>query len=207
MFRRHLVISICILLFIGLSINQVNGETVNKRHSIDLKAAYWDNAKSEASVKSNGYTVEADTGGLSGKIAYNYHFSDEFALNVSAGVLQSKAKVTGLSIESSTIIPVLLGVKYYLIKFSAESPVKPYLLGAPGILIGTESSVAQISINAHTETTFMIYVGAGVDFILGSLVKLTADAGYDLMTDFSESIAGRKNYSGLEFSIGLGFMF
>jgi len=44
MFQRNLVISICVLLFIGLSINQVNGETVNKRHSIDLKAAYWDNA-------------------------------------------------------------------------------------------------------------------------------------------------------------------
>jgi len=207
MFQRHLVFSICILLFIGLSTNQVYAEIVDKRHSIDLKLAYWNNAKSEASVKSNGFTVEADTGGLSGKIAYNYRINDKFALNVSAGVLQSKASVTGLSVESSSVIPVLLGAKYYLTKSSNDSPIKPYLLGAPGFLIGTESSVAQISVNAHTEAAFMIYVGAGVDFILGSLVKLTADVGYDLATDFSESIAGRENYSGPEFSIGLGFMF
>jgi len=49
--------------------------------------------------------------------------------------------------------------------------------------------------------------GIGFIIILGSLVKLHADMGYNLLTDFLAEIGNRKNYSGPEFSIGLGFMF
>ena len=43
--------------------------------------------------------------------------------------------------------------------------------------------------------------------VLGSLVKLQADMGYNLFADFLEDIGNWKNYSGPEFSIGLGLMF
>lgn len=204
---RHLVVSTCFLLSIGVFFNKLNAETPNKRHSIDLKLAYWLNTKSGVSVQSDEYTVEADKGGLSGKIAYGYYFDGDFALYVSAGILQSRATITGYSVEASTIVPVLAGCKYYLTKLSNSTAARLYLLGAPGLLIGSESDIARTSLNAHTETAFIIYVGAGIDFILGSVVKLTADVGYNLAADFSESIAGRKNYSGPEISVGFGFTF
>ena len=75
------------------------------------------------------------------------------------------------------------------------------------ILFGTESSVKILSVEERTESAIGVYAGIGSDIILGSLVKLHADVGYNLFTDFSEEIGSRKNYSGPKFSIGLGLMF
>jgi len=63
------------------------------------------------------------------------------------------------------------------------------------------------SVEEHKESAMVVYAGIGFNIILGSLVKLHADMGYNLVTDFLEEIGNRKNYSGPEFSIGLGFMF
>ena len=177
------------------------------RNSFCLKLSYWHNPKSENIIDSTGFIIESGNGGLSGKIGYSYYYNEKFAINLSVSLFQSKATIKGVTLESSTIIPVLLGISYYLRKFSDKLPIKPYLFGATGISVGSESNIATISINDHTESAFMIYIGAGFDFVLGSLIKLTSEIGYNLATDFSEPIGGRKNYSGPEFSIGLGFMF
>ena len=52
-----------------------------------------------------------------------------------------------------------------------------------------------------------LYAGIGSDFILGSLIKLQADIGFNLFTDFQNNIGSRKNYSGPEFAVGIGIMF
>ena len=74
-------------------------------------------------------------------------------------------------------------------------------------MLGTESSAKVLSVEEQTESAMGVYAGIGFNIILGSLVKLHADMGYNLFTDFLEEIGNRKNYSGPEFSIGLGFMF
>ena len=201
------IILLCTLVFV-IS-NQVFSDIPDKprnRHSIGIKFSFLKNAKSEVEVGICG-DVKASNEGLGGKIAYNYLFDDEFAINVSAGLLSSSVTVSATETSTSSIIPIMLGVKYFLISYSNEKPVKPYLTGASGLLIGSETETSITTISASTETALNLYIGAGADFVLGSLVKLNVNAGYNLASDFSEPIGSRKNFSGPEFSFGVGLMF
>jgi len=175
------------------------------KHSIDLGISYWNNSKSGTSIKVPG--VHIGTGGVSGKLRYNFYPDENFAFNVSVGAMAAKVEAWAFHEHTSTVVPVMMGMKYYFLQLSQSNPFRPYLSGSMGILFGTESSVEILSVKEHTESAMGGYAGIGSDIILGSLVKLHADIGYNLFTDFSEEIGGRKNYSGAEFSFGIGFMF
>jgi len=177
------------------------------RHSIDLRISFWNNSQSNVSVGVTGVSVDAGTGGISGRIMYNYYFNDEYAFNFSAGAMATEVKVRTLSNYTSTVVPIMMGMKYFFIGSSEEGLFRPYLSGSMGVLFGTESNVEVLSVQSHTESAMGLYAGFGSDFILGSLIKLHADVGYNLYTDFTEEIGSRKNYSGPEFSFGIGFMF
>ena len=56
-------------------------------------------------------------------------------------------------------------------------------------------------------TTFGSRAGVGFDLKMGRYFVAIADLGYNLMTDFSEAVGGRRNYSGLEFGLGIGWQF
>jgi hypothetical protein len=210
--------TICFLLvmFTSMGIAQINN-SVNEsdnnqnmsydypRHSFDLGISYWNNSKSGTSVKVPGITI--GTGGVSGKLRYNFYPDENFAFNVSVGAMAAKVEAWAFHEHTSTVVPVMMGMKYYFVQLSQSNPFRPYLFGSMGILFGTESSVEILSVEEHTESAIGGYAGIGSDIILGSLVKLHADIGYNLFTDFSEEIGGRKNYSGAEFSFGIGFMF
>jgi len=175
------------------------------KNSIDLRISYWNNSKSGTSIKVPG--VEIGTGGVSGKLMYNFYPDENYAFNVSVGAMAVDVKVSAFNEYSSIIVPLMMGMKYYFVQSSQSNPFKPYVAGSMGILFGNESSVKILSVQEHTESAMGGYAGIGSDIILGSLVKLNADIGYNLFTDFSEEIGSRKNYSGPEFSMGLGFMF
>jgi hypothetical protein len=121
--------------------------------------------------------------------------------------MNTEARVENLSTYTSTVIPIMMGMKYYFIDFSIENPFRPYAAGSIGGMVGTESAIEILNVRTHTETAVGGSVGMGSDIILGSLVKLQAEISYNLFTDFAEEIGGNKNYSGPEFALGIGFMF
>ncbi len=59
---------------------------------------------------------------------------------------------------------------------------------------------------SRTEAVFGGQVEAGIDFLLGRRVMTGLRFAYDLMSDFQQPIGGCRNYSGPEFTIGLGFL-
>jgi len=186
------------------SINQLNEFP---RHSIDLSVSFWNNSQSAVSVGYQGVSVETGNGAISGSLMYNYYPNSGYSFNVSVGVLSTEVRVENFSNYTSIIIPIMLGMKYYLIDYSPDNPFRPYIAGSIGGLYGTESTVGIANVRYHNETAFGVSGGIGSDIILGSLIKLHAGIGYNLFTDFKEEIGSRKNYSGPEFSCGLGFMF
>jgi hypothetical protein len=210
--------TICFLLvmFTSMGFAQTNN-TVNEsdnnqnmsydypRHSIDLGISYWNNSKSGTSVRVPG--VDISTGGVSGKLMYNFYPDEDFAFNISVGAMAVEVKAWAFHEHTSTVVPIMMGMKYYFVQLPQSTFVRPYLSGSMGILFGTESSLEILSVKEHTESAMGGYAGLGTDIILGSLVKLHADIGYNLFTDFSEEIGSRKNYSGVEYSFGIGFMF
>lgn len=177
------------------------------KHSIDLRISFWNNSQSTVSVGFHGVSVETGTGGISGEIMYNYYPNRIYSFNVSAGVMNTEVRVENFSTYTSTVIPIMMGMKYYFIDYSTDNPFRPYVAGSIGGVVGTESAVEILNVRTHTETAIGASAGIGSDIILGSLVKLQAEISYNLFTDFAEEIGGNKNYSGPEFSLGIGFMF
>jgi hypothetical protein len=177
------------------------------KHSIDLKVSFWNSSESAVSVGFHGYSVETGTGGISGEIMYNFYPNSIYSFNLSAGVKNTEVKVENFSTYTSTVIPIMMGMKYYLMDYSMNNPFRPFVGVSIGGLIGTETGVEMINVGTHTETAVGASAGLGSDIILGSLVKLQAEISYNLYTDFNEEIGGNKNYSGPEFSLGIGFMF
>ncbi|MGB5849261.1 MAG: hypothetical protein WBH40_12280 [Ignavibacteriaceae bacterium] len=213
---------LCILLaiFSALSLAQSNDddqinissipdsqENLLSKHSIDLRVSFWNNSQSAVSVGFHGFSVETGTGGISGEIMYNYYPNSVYSFYVSAGVMNTEVRVENLSTYTSTVIPIMMGMKYYIIDYYTDNPFRPYVSGSIGGLFGTESAVEILNVRTHTETAVGGSAGFGTDIILGSLVKLQAEISYNLFTDFAEEIGGNKNYSGPEFSLGIGFMF
>jgi hypothetical protein len=177
------------------------------KHSIDLKVSFWNSSESAVSVGFHGYSVETGTGGISGEIMYNFYPNSIYSFNASVGVKNTEVKVENFSTYTSTVVPIMMGMKYYFIEYSLNNPFRPFVGVSIGGLIGTETGVEILNVGTHTETAVGASVGMGSDIILGSLVKLQAEISYNLYTDFKEEIGGNKNYSGPEFSLGIGFMF
>jgi len=189
------------------SSDSINRSNNYPKHSVDLRISFWNNSQSAVSVGFYGVSVETGTGGVSGEIMYNYYPNNIYSFNVSAGVMNTEVRVENLSTYTSTVIPIMMGMKYYFIDYSIQNPFRPYVSGSIGGLFGTESAVEILNVRTHTETAVGASAGFGTDIILGSLVKLQAEISYNLFTDFAEEIGGSKNYSGPEFSLGIGFMF
>lgn len=187
--------------------DSINGINCYPMHSLDLRISFWNNLQSAVSVGIGGVSVETGNGGISGTIMYNYYPNRTYSFNISAGVMSTEVKVQNLSTYTSTIIPILMGMKYFFMDSHENNIFKPYLSGSIGALFGTETSAGILNAHTHTETAIGASAGMGSDIILGSLVKLQADISYNLFTDFEEEIGSRTNYSGPEFSFGIGFMF
>ena len=208
---RPLIILIVLISTISFSQSNdlIRDENAEKYpgHSVDLRISFWNNSQSGVSVGFQGVSVETGTGGFSGRIMYNYYPGPLYSFNVSVGILTSEVKVENLSNYTSSVIPILMGMKYYFATSDENTPFRPYISGSMGALIGTESATGVRGVYTHTESAVGGSAGLGSDIILGSLIKLHADIAYNLFSDFEDEIGGRTNYSGPEFSFGIGFMF
>jgi outer membrane protein W len=181
------------------------------RSAIDLNIGLWHESKVGNEISVAGITSTARTNGFSGGLSFGYWIEENLSVGLSVGVLSGEATSSitrlGSSQRSSTVIPILLGIKYYILESSVGSPVKPFLSIGVGSYLGFEAKNELFSQQAHTETVVGTRLGGGVDFLLGHLFKLGANAGYNLMTDFSTPVGARTNYNGPDFSLSFGIMF
>src|SRR4030042_1995628 len=67
-------------------------EIVKRKHSIDLKITYW-NVNSGVSITTPGVSIDLGSGGISGKIVYNYYPNNIFSFFFSAGGKIGRAHV------------------------------------------------------------------------------------------------------------------
>jgi hypothetical protein len=177
------------------------------KHGVDLRMSFWDQSSGGAAVNLKGLSIDVGNGGVSGNITYNFYSNPELAFTFSIGVMASSVNVEIFSSYTSTVAPVMMGIKYYFLGLDSNNALRPYLAGSFGVVFGSESGVKDLSVGTRTETTIGGYAGFGTDIILGSLVKLHAGIGYNLFSDFSREIGGKENYSGAEISFGIGFVF
>jgi hypothetical protein len=161
-------------------------------------------------MSAGGIMSTAKTSGFLGGLSYAYWVKEDLSAGISAGALAGEAtssvSTRGVSQRTSAVVPVLLGLRYYLGEPSAASIARPFLSVGLGPFIGVETKNETFLQESHSETALGTRLGGGIDFLLSQLFKLGANVGYNLMTDFSTSVGARKNYSCAEFSLSFGII-
>jgi outer membrane protein W len=181
------------------------------RSALEFNMGFWGGSNTSNTITSNGIRSEAKTNGFLGGIQYSHWIQEQISATLSAGFLAGEASSTislsGVNQHSSIIVPVLIGVNYYFFNPDQEDAVRPFVSAAIGPYIGSETENTVLSQNAHSETAFGARFGAGIDFLLGDHFKLGADAGYNVMTDFKNTVGAKTNYNGVDVLIGIGYIF
>jgi opacity protein-like surface antigen len=184
------------------------------RHSLTVQMGLLNWATTETDVAVGGVATDSRTNGFVGTLTYAYRAALDWAATISVGVLNAEAGTSasgaGIETETAAVMPILFGAKYSPAFSSRRSSVRPYLWGAVGPYLGfaTHSRAgAGVSSETISETAFGFRTMGGADWFLGAHLTLGAGVGYHFVTDFDEPIGTEDNYSGPEFSVGIGFVF
>jgi len=208
--RLHLVSMFISFLFVP-SLLVAQDLSTKGRSSLALEFGLWGGIGTSTSIGILGTQSEVDGSGFVGGLTYAYGLEDNLAVTISAGVLAVQAKstvgVSSISQHVSSVVPILLGIQYYIPNPEPDARVRPFLSASIGSFIGSEVKNAVLAQESRTETAFGGRLGVGIDFLLGSHFKLAALVGHHIMTDFATPIGGRKHYNGTGFSMGLGYLF
>ena len=184
---------------------------LKNRSALEINVGFWGGAGAANTISITGIRSEAKTSGFSGGLLYSYWLQENLSLTISAGLLAGEASSTvgiqGIVQRSSSVVPLLIGLKYNFLNHAPEDVVRPFLTAAVGPYIGSEAKNTVLSQEAFTETAIGGHIGAGADFFLDRHFKLGVNVGYNLMSDFGNPVGTRKNYNGADFSLGPGYIF
>lgn len=188
--------------------------TLKDRSVLELNFGIWGGANVSNAIGISGIQSNANTSSFVGSILYAYGIQENTSVTLSAGVLAAGASANvgllGVSQESGSVVPLLLGVRYYVPSPEVGAKVRPFVSLGVGTYLGFESSSSigfTVVQESHSEAAFGGRIGAGIDFYLSNSFKLVANAGYNIMSDFSSPITGRMNFNGGDFSVGAGYAF
>ncbi len=204
----------CALVLISVSVVYSQDFSLRNRSVVEINLGMWGGSKVSNSVGISGVQSTADVSSFVGSVAYAYGIREYMAATLSVGVLGAGASANvgllGVSGQSGVVIPILLGVRYYVPSPEPNEKVRPFLSLGVGTYVGSQSSSSvgfTVVQESTTETVFGGRAGAGIDFYLTNSFKLVVNAGYNLMSDFSSPVTGRMNFNGGDFSIGAGYAF
>ncbi len=187
--------------------------TLKGRSAVGLNIGLWGGAKASNTITITGIQskVSADQSAFAGGLFYEYWLEEQVSLTLGVSMLAAEASstvgISGITQQTSSVVPLLLGLRFYLPNPEPGAKVRPFLAGAVGGYVGSEAKNTLLAQEARTETVIGGRVGAGIDFFVGNHVNLGVNAGYNLMADFATPIGGRKNYNGADFALGFAYVF
>lgn len=180
-------------------------------HQIEVSLGLLSDLSTTTEVSVGGVDMTSDASGLIGSIAYGYWVTDEWAVVLSIGVVNANvstsASGTGASVESATVIPLLLGAKYAPLRLVIGDALRPYAYAAIGPYFGFASDVRAgptTAAQSYAETALGSRIGAGMELSLGTRFTVGLAVGYRLVSDFQRRIGSETNHSSPEFSLSFG---
>jgi len=153
----------------------------------------------------------------------NYYLLDFLALSANLGSY-SKGDISydayeggvqvGHFIGQASVYPMQVGLKFS--PFNSQLPLncRPFLEGGGALIVGRETatmgtySLAKYQYwdgNIGSETDFNWWAAIGTEIPLSPTIQMDLMVKY-LNTNFSGDIAGIKDYSGVQISIGIGYV-
>ena len=165
------------------------------------------------------FAAGAQTVDLRGGFQYTRFLRESLAATLSLDVLSAQADLVmwdGVSFaatsrQRSEIISIPVGLRWNPLRGDLRTkPVKLYLAASLGPVIGSHTGGSVDAVTAFAGTRVAMTVGGslggGVDVLVGRHWSLGVSAGYNWMADFSQTIGTRKNYSGVDVGIGIGWV-
>lgn len=207
-----------LLCFLLLATPQImSAGEMERRSRIELRMGlrnHGGQTGTTTSVGPLGAEITAGTGDLFFSLGYSHWIRENVAGHATFGVLSveasSRAGPLGVSQQAAVVCPMIVGLRYYPRKLSLDTTLMPFLTAGIGLISGFQARNEvgfQVVQEAGATTTFGSRAGVGFDLRMGQSFVAIADLGYNLTADFSEAVGGRRNYSGLEFGVGIGWQF
>jgi len=150
----------------------------------------------------------------------NYYLLDFLALSANLGSY-SKGDIrfdvyegdvqTGSFLGQASVYPMQLGLKFS--PFDGQLPLKcrPFLEGGGALIVGRETATMGSTYipgwdgSIGSETDFNWWAAIGTEIPLSPTIQMDFMVKY-VKTNFSGDIAGIKDYSGVQMSIGIGYV-
>jgi Caspase domain len=187
------------------------------RNRIELRLGMWRGSGAPEALPK--FALGAQAVDFRGGLRYTRFLREDLAATLSFDVLPAEADLvtfdgfssSGTSQQRSLVISVPLGLRWDPQPGDLRTkPVKLYLAAGLGPVIGlhTGGSVDEATAFAGTRAAMTVggFLGGGADVLLGRRWSIGVSAGYTWMTDFPQTIGTRKNYSGVDVGIGIGWM-
>ncbi len=209
--RRSLLVFSFVIAFLPTFIVHSQDFVVKGRTALEFDAGMWGGSSAVNTVSLSGVRTEAKTSGFVGGFQVAHWLQERTAMTFGFSVLGAEATsrtgIGGPIQRASTVMPLLLGLRYAIPNPDPDARLRPYVSAAIGTYIGMEASNSTLSQQARTEQAFGARLAAGFDLFIGSFLKLGVNAGYHVMTDFDSPIGERANYNSGQFGLGFGFVF
>src|SRR5512139_817656 len=187
------------------------------RNRVELRLGMW--RATGAADATPTIAVGTESLDFRAGLQYTRFLREDLAATFSFNVLSAEADLvtfdgvssSGTRQQHSHIVSVPLGIRWDPQPGDLRTkPVKLYLAAGLGPVVGTHTggSLDSSTVFAGTRvaTTFGGFVGAGADVLLGRRWSIGVSAGYNWMADFSEPIGTRRDYSGLDVGVAIGWM-
>jgi len=177
------------------------------RWRVEVGMGWWNSGmKGESESRIGGIGVTAGSENLLLDLVFSHWLREDLAATLNLSVLEGKINSTVTETEVTGVVGMLAGVRYYPFPTSASPVLRPYAGFSAGAYWAEREISRVASVEAKTMGAFGGKVNGGVDVHLSRRLMLGVRAGYNWMTDFSEPIGGRENFSGVEMSMGVSLL-
>ena len=133
-----------VLIFITISfVSLAQDLSLQGRSAIGLNLGLWGGAKASNTIAVTGIRAEAsaDQSAFTGGLFYAYWFEERLSLTLDVSLLAAEANSTvgtaGINQQTSSVVPLLLGIRFYVPDPVPGAKVRPFLAGAVGGYIGS----------------------------------------------------------------------
>lgn len=185
---------------------------------LGLRLGLFSNSHNEMGQSTNDVRLFANQTNIYVEGFIDYYLTSWLALALNLGSYSKgdirldvyiNGALDGSFIGTASIYPVQVGIK--LSPFKGELPLRslPYLEGGVALIVGRTTAYSQFARYSDgvigSETDLGWWIGGGVEIPLADRFQLDLMVKY-INTKFSGDIAGIKDYSGLQASVGVGFI-
>jgi hypothetical protein len=172
----------------------------------------WSGTGPTTTADEDDEALEFSRSSLYAEFFYSYRISPPLMLDFSFGIFGrgdfKYSSETEILTGTVNLYPIFLSLKLYPLG-STASALQPYFQGGGGLVYGNQAAIDyyyDVAFTQESATKLTYMMGGGVDWPIADQIGLTSSFKY-IPVKFGKKLAGIKDYSGWQVSVGLGYIF